>query len=101
MRLLNLSDIHFREPDCLNSATDPDVPFRTRLTNDLVSCVAQAGKSTPSWLAVTSRSRAMPLSTKLRSSGSRSLQKNVGVRRTESMWYLATTTLTAASVTGR
>lgn len=35
MRLLNLSDIHFREPDCLRPATDPDVPFRTRLANDL------------------------------------------------------------------
>lgn len=36
MRLLHLSDIHFREPDCLDPPTDPERPYRTRLLNDLV-----------------------------------------------------------------
>lgn len=43
MRLLHLSDIHFREPDCLNPKTDPDVPFRTRLTNDAVQLCHESG----------------------------------------------------------
>jgi predicted MPP superfamily phosphohydrolase len=37
MRLLHLSDIHFREPDCLDPPTDPERAYRTRLLNDLVS----------------------------------------------------------------
>jgi len=37
MRLLHLSDVHFREPDCLDPPTDPERPYRTRLLNDLVS----------------------------------------------------------------
>lgn len=36
MRLLHLSDIHFREPDCQTPQTDPEGPYRTRLLNDLV-----------------------------------------------------------------
>lgn len=36
MRLLHLSDIHFKEPDCLVPATDPERPYRTRLKADLV-----------------------------------------------------------------
>jgi predicted MPP superfamily phosphohydrolase len=36
MRFLHLSDIHFREPDCLDALTDPERPYRTRLLNDLV-----------------------------------------------------------------
>lgn len=36
MRLLHLSDIHFREPDCLDPETDPELPYRTRLLADLV-----------------------------------------------------------------
>lgn len=34
MRLLNIADIHFREPDCLNLATDPDSAFRSCLEDD-------------------------------------------------------------------
>lgn len=36
MRLLHLSDIHFKEPDCLTPRTDPERPYRTRLQEDLV-----------------------------------------------------------------
>ena len=36
MRLLHLSDIHFREPGCLNPQTDPELAYRTRLSRDLV-----------------------------------------------------------------
>jgi calcineurin-like phosphoesterase family protein len=43
MRLLNLSDIHFREPDCLHPDTDPDVPFRTRLSQDVISLCHAGG----------------------------------------------------------
>lgn len=37
MRLLHLSDIHFKEPDCLDPPTDPERPYRTRLKTDLVT----------------------------------------------------------------
>lgn len=40
MRLLHLSDIHFREPDCLDPPTDPERPYRTRLLSDLVPLCA-------------------------------------------------------------
>lgn len=43
MRLLNLSDIHFREPECLRPATDPDVPFRTRLLDDVIELCRSGG----------------------------------------------------------
>ncbi len=43
MRLLHLSDIHFREPDCLAPPTDPERPYRTRLLNDLVPLCAGKG----------------------------------------------------------
>jgi len=36
MRILHLSDIHFREPDCLEPATDTDRPYRTVLEQDIV-----------------------------------------------------------------
>ncbi|MBB6241976.1 metallophosphoesterase [Rhodanobacter sp. MP1X3] len=43
MRLLHLSDIHFREPDCLSSATDESAPFRARLTQDVIGlCLADS-----------------------------------------------------------
>ncbi|MBJ9678978.1 metallophosphoesterase [Burkholderia gladioli] len=35
MRILHLSDIHFRAPQCLDPATDRDRPYRTRLERDL------------------------------------------------------------------
>ena len=41
MRLLHLSDIHFRAPECLHPRTDPDVPFRSRLEADLVELCAK------------------------------------------------------------
>lgn len=43
MRLLHLSDIHFRAPECLNPRTDPDVPFRSRLEADLVEFCTKDG----------------------------------------------------------
>jgi len=43
MRLLHLSDIHFRAPECMNPRTDPDVPFRSRLEADLVELCMQDG----------------------------------------------------------
>lgn len=41
MRLLHLSDIHFKEPDCLDPPTDPERPYRTRLKADLVAMCAE------------------------------------------------------------
>lgn len=41
MRLLHLSDIHFKEPDCLGPQTDPERPYRTRLKADLVALCVQ------------------------------------------------------------
>lgn len=41
MRLLHLSDIHFKEPDCLDPRTDPERPYRTRLKADLVELCAE------------------------------------------------------------
>lgn len=35
MRLLHLSDIHFKSPDCLNPQRYPEVAYRTRLEADL------------------------------------------------------------------
>lgn len=35
MLMLHISDIHFREPDCLDEDTDPDRPIRTRIMRDL------------------------------------------------------------------
>jgi predicted phosphodiesterase len=43
MRVLHLSDIHFRAPQCLDAATDRDRPYRTRLERDLVKRVANVG----------------------------------------------------------
>lgn len=35
MLLLHISDIHFREPDCVNPDLDPDRPYRTRMIQDV------------------------------------------------------------------
>lgn len=35
MLILNVSDIHFRAPQCLKPDTDPDLPYRTRMLQDL------------------------------------------------------------------
>ncbi|SOE63352.1 3',5'-cyclic AMP phosphodiesterase CpdA [Burkholderia sp. D7] len=43
MRILHLSDIHFRAPQCLNPATDRDRPYRTRLERDLAKRTAALG----------------------------------------------------------
>ena len=34
MLLLHISDIHFREPNCVNPDMDPDRPYRTRMIQD-------------------------------------------------------------------
>jgi hypothetical protein len=34
MLLMHVSDIHFRAPDCVNPALDPDRPYRTRMVQD-------------------------------------------------------------------
>lgn len=41
MRLLHLSDIHFKKPDCLEPRTDPERPYRTLLKSDLVALCAE------------------------------------------------------------
>ncbi len=41
--LLHLSDIHFREPYCLNSDTDQDHPVRTALLHDIRDMVERLG----------------------------------------------------------
>lgn len=43
MRLLHLSDIHFRTPACLTPRIDPDVPFRSRLEADVVELCTKDG----------------------------------------------------------
>lgn len=43
MRILHLSDIHFRAPQCLNPEQDRDRPYRTRLERHLVTQVAKLG----------------------------------------------------------
>lgn len=43
MRILHLSDIHFRAPQCLDLDTDQDRPYRTRLERHLVTRVAALG----------------------------------------------------------
>ena len=35
MLLLHISDIHFREPNCVNPDLDPDRPYRTRMIQDV------------------------------------------------------------------
>lgn len=35
MLILHISDIHFRSPDCLDPANDPEQPYRTALLNDV------------------------------------------------------------------
>lgn len=43
MRLLHLSDIHFRSPDCENPATDRNQPYRTLLVQDAVALCREDG----------------------------------------------------------
>ena len=43
MRLLHLSDIHFREPACLTAGGDQHTPFRTRLEADLLELCHKDG----------------------------------------------------------
>lgn len=43
MRLLHLSDIHFRSPDCETLATDSNQPYRTLLTQDVVDLCRDGG----------------------------------------------------------
>lgn len=43
MRLLHLSDIHFREPACLTTRGDRDAPYRTRLEADLLGLCNEDG----------------------------------------------------------
>lgn len=43
MLLLHISDIHFRSPDCLNPATDPERPYRTALVRDVEARVRTLG----------------------------------------------------------
>ncbi|AVO43533.1 metallophosphoesterase [Simplicispira suum] len=43
MRLLHLSDIHFREPACLTARGDRDAPYRTRLEADLLELCNKDG----------------------------------------------------------
>lgn len=42
MRLLHVSDIHFRSPDCLTPQLDPERPYRTRLLQDVRTRVTAA-----------------------------------------------------------
>ncbi|MDH0494836.1 metallophosphoesterase [Comamonas aquatica] len=43
MRILHLSDIHFRAPECLDPDHDRDKPYRTRLERHLTGRVATMG----------------------------------------------------------
>lgn len=43
MLILNVSDIHFRAPQCLKPDTDPDLPYRTRMLQDLREQVQKHG----------------------------------------------------------
>ncbi len=43
MLLLNISDIHFREPHCLTPETDPDRPYRTLMMRDARDRTARLG----------------------------------------------------------
>ncbi len=45
MRLLHLSDIHFREPECLNADTDSNLPYRTVLERDVVAQCVNDGRA--------------------------------------------------------
>ena len=43
MLLLHIADIHFRAPDCVNPRMDPELPFRTRMVQDVVNRVQDYG----------------------------------------------------------
>jgi hypothetical protein len=44
MLLLQISDIHFQSPQCLNPDTDPDRGIRTRMMRHLREQVAKLGR---------------------------------------------------------
>lgn len=44
MLILNVSDIHFKEPQCLQPDTDPDLPYRTLMLQDLRGQVQKLGQ---------------------------------------------------------
>lgn len=44
MLILHISDIHFKSPECLDPAQDPDLPIRTRMMRDLTKQVDSLGK---------------------------------------------------------
>src|SRR5438105_11053348 len=44
MLLMHISDIHFREPDCLTPDNDPDRPYRTLLLRDARARTDHLGK---------------------------------------------------------
>lgn len=39
MLILHISDIHFKSPQCLDPAQDPDLAIRTRMMRDLAQQV--------------------------------------------------------------
>jgi hypothetical protein len=43
MLLLHISDIHFREPNCVNPDMDPDRPYRTRMIQDARERIERIG----------------------------------------------------------
>ena len=44
MLMLHISDIHFKAPDCLDPAQDPDLAIRTRMMRDLAQQVGVLGE---------------------------------------------------------
>ena len=44
MRLLHLSDIHFREPECLAPDMDSNLPYRTVLERDVIDLCVRDGR---------------------------------------------------------
>lgn len=44
MLMLHISDIHFKSPECLDPAQDPDLAIRTRMMRDLAQQVGDLGK---------------------------------------------------------
>lgn len=45
MRLLHVSDIHFRSPDCNDPDHDPERPYRTKLMQDARNLASQDGQA--------------------------------------------------------
>lgn len=44
MLMLHISDIHFKSPECLDPAQDPDLAIRTRMMRDLAQQVGDLGE---------------------------------------------------------